>query len=128
MTNIKIFRSRKNDADKSFSNMSTEFKKAILSGTGLILMFILFALLKPELFLAKTNLINITQQIVTYSILGYGLTFCLVCGGLIYRQVHQWHWLELLLLNACSRCTVMVVNYYRFACGLCIRCSQWHFY
>ena len=81
MTNIKIFRSRKNDADKSFSNMSTEFKKAILSGTGLILMFILFALLKPELFLAKTNLINITQQIVTYSILGYGLTFCLVCGG-----------------------------------------------
>ncbi len=81
MANLNIFKSQKDDADKSFSNMSTELKKALLSGTGLILMFLLFAALKPGLFLDKKNLINITQQIVTYSILGYGLTFCLVCGG-----------------------------------------------
>jgi len=87
MGDLQILKSVKGDAykglgkDRSFSNLSTELKKAILSGTALILMFLVFALLKPDLFLAKTNLINITQQIVTYSILGYGLTFCLVCGG-----------------------------------------------
>lgn len=66
---------------KGFSELSTETKKALLSGTGLILLFIVFAIMKPDLFLAKTNLINVAQQVVTYSILGFGLTFCLVCGG-----------------------------------------------
>lgn len=56
-------------------------KKAIFSGTALVLLFITFALLKPDLFLEKQNLINITQQVVTYAIIGYGLTFTLVCGG-----------------------------------------------
>jgi len=27
------------------------------------------------------NLINLSQQVVTYAIIGFGLTFCLVCGG-----------------------------------------------
>lgn len=59
----------------------TSTKKALLSGGALIIIFIVFALLKPNLFLASTNLINIAQQVVTYSIIGFGLTFCLVCGG-----------------------------------------------
>ncbi|MBC8061154.1 MAG: ABC transporter permease [Clostridiaceae bacterium] len=53
----------------------------MLSGTALILLFVAFAILRPNLFLAPNNLINITQQVVTYAIIGYGLTFCLVCGG-----------------------------------------------
>lgn len=59
----------------------TSTKKAMLSGAALILLFTTFALLKPSLFLSSNNLINIAQQVVTYSIIGYGLTFCLVCGG-----------------------------------------------
>lgn len=61
--------------------MSIATKKAIFSGTALVLMFIVFSILKPTVFLEKSNLINITQQVVTYSIIGFGLTFCLVCGG-----------------------------------------------
>lgn len=56
-------------------------RKAMFSGIILILMFLAFAILKPSLFLSSGNLINIAQQVVTYSIIGYGLTFCLVCGG-----------------------------------------------
>lgn len=56
-------------------------KKAMLSGGALILVFIAFSILKTNLFLSPQNLINIAQQVVTYSIIGYGLTFCLVCGG-----------------------------------------------
>ncbi len=63
------------------SNLSVAMKKALLSGMALILLFSLFAVLQPKLFLAQTNLINILQQVVTYSIIGYGLTFCLICGG-----------------------------------------------
>jgi len=36
--------------------------------------------MKPT-FISSGNLINVAQQVVTYAILGYGLTFCLVCGG-----------------------------------------------
>lgn len=61
--------------------LSPSTKKAIFSGIALILLFSTFALLKPDLFLSKNNLINIAQQVVTYSIIGYGLTFCLVSGG-----------------------------------------------
>lgn len=60
---------------------STSTKRAMLSGVILILLFAVFAIMKPDLFLSKNNLINIAQQVVTYSIIGYGLTFCLVCGG-----------------------------------------------
>lgn len=61
--------------------LGTSAKKAMLSGVALILLFTVFATLRPKLFLAPNNLINIAQQVVTYSIIGYGLTFCLVCGG-----------------------------------------------
>ncbi|MGB4589841.1 MAG: ABC transporter permease [Clostridiaceae bacterium] len=55
-------------------------RKAIFSGIALILLFIVFSVMKPT-FISSGNLINVAQQVVTYAILGYGLTFCLVCGG-----------------------------------------------
>lgn len=61
--------------------LSTNTKKLFVSGTALILLFLIFALIKPNLFLTKTNLMNIVQQVVTFAIVGYGLTFCLVAGG-----------------------------------------------
>lgn len=61
--------------------LGTSAKKAMLSGAALVLLFGVFAFLRPKLFLAPGNLINIAQQVVTYSIIGFGLTFCLVCGG-----------------------------------------------
>lgn len=63
------------------SRLNIATRKAILSGAALILLIIVFAAMKPDLFLAQTNIVNITQQVVTYSIIGFGLTFCLVCGG-----------------------------------------------
>ena len=60
---------------------STSTKRAMFSGIILVLLFAAFAFIKPQLFLSSNNLINIAQQVVTYSIIGYGLTFCLVCGG-----------------------------------------------
>jgi len=35
----------------------------------------------PQTFPSLNNLINLSQQIVTFAIIGFGLTFCLVCGG-----------------------------------------------
>ncbi len=67
---------------ESFTHkFSTSTKRAFLSGVILVLLFAAFAIMKPNLFLSSGNLINIAQQVVTYSIIGYGLTFCLVCGG-----------------------------------------------
>ena len=43
--------------------------------------FVLFSVLQTDKFLAPANLQNLLQQIVTYMIIGCGLTFCLVCGG-----------------------------------------------
>lgn len=74
----------KTKSDKEESNaftFSVATKKAMLSGGALIILFILFAILQPKLFLSPNNLINVTQQVVTYSIIGFGLTFCLVGGG-----------------------------------------------
>ena len=67
--------------EKSFSNLGIATKKAMLSGSALIILAVLFAVLKPKLFLSPNNLMNLLQQVVTYSIIGYGLTFCLICGG-----------------------------------------------
>ncbi len=64
-----------------FDNWSVASKKALFSGCALILLFATFAILKPKLFLDQKNLINVLQQVVTYSIIGFGLTFCLICGG-----------------------------------------------
>lgn len=55
-------------------------RKAIFSGIALILLVIAFSIARPT-FLTTGNLINIAQQVVTYAILGFGLTFCLVSGG-----------------------------------------------
>lgn len=66
---------------RALSNLSVATKKALFSGCALILLFIAFSIMQPKLFLAKNNLLNILQQVVTYSIIGCGLTFCLICGG-----------------------------------------------
>lgn len=63
-----------------FKSLDPSTKKAIYSGIALILLVILFSVANPT-FLTSSNLINIAQQVVTYAILGFGLTFCLVCGG-----------------------------------------------
>lgn len=59
---------------------SLSTRKAIFSGIALVILFIIFAILNPN-FMAKNNLINILQQVVTYAIVRYGLTFVLVGGG-----------------------------------------------
>lgn len=63
------------------SKLNAATRRAIYSFGILILLFILFSLLQPQKFLAPTNLQNLLQQIVTYTIIGCGLSFCLVCGG-----------------------------------------------
>ena len=64
-----------------FGRLNAATRRAIFSMGILIVLFVLFALLQPDKFLAPTNLQNLLQQIVTYTIIGCGLTFCLVCGG-----------------------------------------------
>jgi len=66
---------------KKLSNFSPAGKRAISSTIVLILLFALFAFLQPDKFLNPSNLQNLLQQVVTYTIIGTGLTFCLVCGG-----------------------------------------------
>ncbi len=63
------------------SKLNAATRRAIYSLGILILLFITFSLLQPTKFLAATNLQNLLQQIVTYTIIGCGLSFCLVCGG-----------------------------------------------
>lgn len=65
----------------SISKLNAATRRAIYSFGILIVLFILFSLLQPQKFLAPTNLQNLLQQIVTYTIIGCGLSFCLVCGG-----------------------------------------------
>lgn len=65
----------------SFGKMSVATRRAIFSFLILIALFIAFAIMQPGKFLSPLNLQNLLQQIVTYSIIGCGLTFCLVCGG-----------------------------------------------
>lgn len=64
-----------------FSRMNAATRRAVYSMGILMVLFVLFAVLQPEKFLASTNLQNLLQQIVTYTIIGCGLSFCLVCGG-----------------------------------------------
>jgi len=63
------------------SKLNAATRRAIYSLGILIVLFILFSMLQPQKFLAPTNLQNLLQQIVTYTIIGCGLSFCLVCGG-----------------------------------------------
>ena len=73
----------KNEAENlsAFSKLNASTKRALFSFIVLALLFCLFAFLKPDKFLAQTNLQNLLQQTVTYLIIGSGLTFCLICGG-----------------------------------------------
>lgn len=64
-----------------YTELGVSMKRAISSFFILIFLFVLFAVTKPNNFLTSLNLQNLLQQIVTYSIIGCGLTFCLVCGG-----------------------------------------------
>jgi len=66
---------------KFYANLGVSMKRAIFSFILLVALFVLFSLLQPKLFLAPKNLQNLLQQIVTYTIIGCGLTFCLICGG-----------------------------------------------
>lgn len=65
----------------SFGRLDAATRRAIYSLGILIGLFVLFSVLQPAKFLAPANLQNLLQQIVTYTIIGCGLTFCLVCGG-----------------------------------------------
>lgn len=66
---------------KSFSKLNVATRRAIYSLGILVALFAVFSIISGDKFLAPTNLQNLLQQIVTYSIIGCGLTFCLVCGG-----------------------------------------------
>ena len=65
----------------SFNRFGAATRRAIYSMGILIMLLIVFSILNPDKFLAVGNLQNLLQQIVTYTIIGCGLTFCLVCGG-----------------------------------------------
>ncbi len=72
---------KKNPLLQMYENLGVSAKRAIFSFLVLVLLFVFFAVLKPDLFLSAGNMQNLLQQIVTYTIIGCGLTFCLVCGG-----------------------------------------------
>lgn len=72
---------KKKERTVLFGRLNAATRRAIFSIGILIVLFVLFSLLQPDKFLAPTNLQNLLQQIVTYTIIGCGLTFCLVCGG-----------------------------------------------
>lgn len=78
---IKRLLPRRKEKHSSFSKISVASKKAMLSGGIFVLLFVFFSIMAPETFPGMTNLINLSQQVVTYAIIGFGLTFCLVCGG-----------------------------------------------
>ena len=65
----------------SFGKLNAATRRAIYSFGILAGLFLLFSVLQVDKFLAPANLQNLLQQIVTYTIIGCGLTFCLVCGG-----------------------------------------------
>lgn len=65
----------------SFNKLNVATRRAIYSLGILVALFALFSILSFDKFMAPTNLQNLLQQIVTYTIIGCGLTFCLVCGG-----------------------------------------------
>lgn len=66
---------------KFYGDLGIATKRALFSMLLLVGLFVLFSVLAPGKFTSQNNLQNLLQQIVTYSIIGCGLTFCLVCGG-----------------------------------------------
>ena len=68
-------------AANGISKLNAATRRAIFSFGILVALFILFSVISGDKFLAPANLQNLLQQIVTYTIIGCGLSFCLVCGG-----------------------------------------------
>ncbi|WP_343208183.1 ABC transporter permease [Anaerolentibacter hominis] len=71
----------KKSREPLMQRLGTSTKKMFVSGGALILLFLLFTLMKPGVFLQGDNLINIVHQVVSYAIVGFGMTYVLVCGG-----------------------------------------------
>ena len=72
---------KKNAFSGFYGNLGVATKRAISSIVLLVGLLVVFSVLRPGVFLSNKNIQNLLQQIVTYAILGCGLTFCLVCGG-----------------------------------------------
>jgi ribose transport system permease protein len=64
-----------------YGNLGVASKRAISSFILLIALIIFFDRMRPGVFMTPNNIQNLLQQIVTFAIIGCGLTFCLVCGG-----------------------------------------------
>lgn len=56
-------------------------RKAVLSSMALVVVVVIFTVLLGNRFTSPTNISNLLQQIVTYAIIGFGLTFTLIGGG-----------------------------------------------
>jgi len=69
------------DKHSRFSRLGVATKRAILSSVFFALLFMFFSIMAPETFPKMDNLVNLSQQVVTFAIIGFGLTFCLICGG-----------------------------------------------
>ena len=80
---MEIAKTMKKEKERTviFGRLNAATRRAVFSVVILIALFVLFAVLQPDKFLDSRNLQNLLQQIVTYTIIGCGLTFCLVCGG-----------------------------------------------
>lgn len=73
---------KENNAFSGFyGNLGIATKRAIGSTLLLVALVTFFTLAAPGKFFTPTNIQNLLQQIVTFAIIGCGLTFCLVCGG-----------------------------------------------
>lgn len=62
-------------------NIGVAGRKALLSTIALVTVVIFFSVYLGDKFTSAQNVSNLLQQIVTYSIIGYGLTFTLISGG-----------------------------------------------
>ena len=67
-------------AATGLSKLNAATRRAIYSFGILVALFILFSVISGDKFLAPANLQNLLQQIVTYTIIGCGLSFCLAMG------------------------------------------------
>ena len=90
------------------SNIGVASKKAMLSGTVLVVVFLAFAMTTKN-FISSTNMVNLLWQVVTYSILGFGLTFCLICGGTDLSAGSVLMWAGVICVWSMQRGVPMVI-------------------
>lgn len=76
-----IVRNYRKFNDKLSENLGVAGRKALLSSVALVVILAFFSIYLGDKFLSTQNISNLLQQIVTYAIIGFGLTFCLICGG-----------------------------------------------